>query len=79
MWVEALVLIVLSRKNTHHLSASTIVCALLPGFFLALALLVALIHAAWLWLALALIGALITHFIDMRMRFQARNASSLSR
>ena len=79
MVVEALVLVALSRRTQSSLSATSIVSALLPGFFLALALRAALVHAEWFWIALALFGALITHLIDMRMRFQSRAVSSLSR
>lgn len=79
MLVEALLLMWLSRRSNSHFSIASIASALLPGFFLALALLVALTRGAWFWIALALIGALITHLIDMRMRFQSRNAPSLNR
>ena len=79
MLVEALLLMWLSRRSTSHFSAASIASALLPGFFLALALLVALTRGAWFLTALALIGALITHLIDMRMRFQSRTAPSLNR
>lgn len=76
MLVEALVLLTLSRRSSAHFSAASIASALLPGFFLALALRAALIHAEWFWIALALIGALITHLVDMRMRLQSHVASS---
>lgn len=79
MLAEALLLFVLSRRSTSHFSAASIASALLPGFFLVLALLVALTRAAWFWIALALIGALVTHLIDMRLRFQSRTAPSLNR
>ena len=79
MLVEALVLVAISRRAQSTLSATSIVLALLPGFFLVLALRAALVHAQWFWIALALTGALITHLIDMRMRFQSRAALSLSR
>lgn len=79
MVVEAVLLLWLSRRPQSSLSAASIISALLPGFFLALALRAALIRAEWFWIALALIGALVTHLIDMRMRFQARPRSPLHR
>ena len=79
MVVEALVFVALSRRAQSVLSLSSIFSALLPGFFLLLALRAVFVHAQWFWIALALTGALITHLIDMRMRFQSRAASSPSR
>ena len=79
MVVEAAVLIAWSRRGASTLSAASIIVALLPGLFLALALRAALVRADWFWIALALIGALLTHLIDMRMRFQPRVAASLNR
>lgn len=76
MAIEAAVLVWLSRRPHTKFSASTIMSALLPGFFLALALRSALVRAEWFWIALALIGALITHLIDMRLRLQSRTAPS---
>ena len=79
MLIEAAVLLAFSRRGTSRLSAASIMSALLPGFFLALALRAAFVRAGWLWIALALIGALITHLVDMRMRFQSRPVTSLPR
>ena len=79
MVIEAAVLIALSRRGASKFSAAIIILALLPGFFLVLALRGALIRAEWFWIALALMGALLTHLIDMRMRFQPRVAASLNR
>ena len=79
MVVEAVLLVALSRRSASSISAVSIMSALFPGFFLVLALRAAFVHADWFWIALALIGALITHLIDMRMRFQPRSASPLNR
>lgn len=79
MLVEGLLLLWLSRRPHLRLSAASITLALLPGFFLALALRAALVHADWSWIALALIGALASHLADMRLRFQTRSASPLNR
>jgi hypothetical protein len=78
MVFEALLLLALSRRSTSRISAASILSALLPGLFLVLALRAALVRADWFWIALALIGALITHLIDMRLRFQSRTTSSLN-
>ena len=78
MVVEALVLVALSRRAQSVPPATSIVFALVPGFFLVLALRAVFVHAQWFWIALGLTGALITHLIDMRMRFQSRAASSPS-
>lgn len=79
MAIEAAVLVWLSRRPHSKFSAFTVMSALLPGFFLALALRSALVRAEWFWIALVLMGALITHLIDMRLRLQSRAASSLNR
>lgn len=79
MVVEVLVLVGLSRRPQSGLSATSIVSAILPGFCLVLALRAAFVSAQWFWIALALVGALITHLIDMRLRFRARAATPLSR
>ncbi len=79
MAVEAAMLIALSRRSALTLSVASIMSALLPGFFLALALRAALVRAEWFWIALALVVALLTHIIDMRMRFQPRVSASLNR
>ena len=79
MVIEAVVLVALSRRAQSVLSLSSIFSALLPGFFLVLALRAAFVHAQWFWIALALTGALVTHLIDMRLRFSSRAATSVSR
>jgi hypothetical protein len=79
MLVEAVVLLAWSLRTASTLRTANIMSALLPGFFLVLALRAALVQAEWFWIALALVGALITHLVDMRMRFQSHAASSLNR
>ena len=79
MVIEAMVLVWNSRQGHANVSCKLIMAALLPGFFLALALRAALVQAHWIWLAFTLLGALITHFIDMRLRYQQRTPSSPAR
>jgi hypothetical protein len=43
---------------------------LLPGIFLLVALRVALAGAAWPWVPLALIAALVAHLLDLRQRWR---------
>ena len=78
MVVEAFALSWYSRQRMGAPTVTTILLALLPGAFLALALRAALVHAQWFWMALALVGALVTHLMDMRRRFQHRTSSSVT-
>lgn len=79
MVIEALLLLWLSRRPKSSLSALGVMSALLPGFFLALALRAVFTHAEWFWIALALFGALTTHLIDLRLRFHSRAESPFIR
>jgi hypothetical protein len=79
MVIEALVLVAGARIRSNGPRAMLIIVALLPGLFLALALRAALVQAQWVWLALALLGALVTHLIDMRLRYRQHESSSFIR
>jgi hypothetical protein len=79
MAVEAFALSWYSRQTGGAPTKKIVLLALLPGCFLALALRAALVHAEWFWIALALIGALISHLADMRQRWQIRTSTSLNR
>lgn len=74
--IEAFALSWYSRRRVGVPTIKAILLALLPGVFLAFALRAALVHADWFWIALALLGALVTHIVDMRQRFQRRAAST---
>jgi hypothetical protein len=50
--------------------ARIVTVMLLPGLCLLLALRAALAGAAWPWVPVALTGALLSHFYDMRERFR---------
>ncbi len=76
MLLEAFALSWYSRQTAGALTIKTILLALLPGCFLAVALRAALFRAEWFWIALALIGALLSHLADMRQRLQFRSTST---
>ncbi len=78
MVVEAFALSWYSRQRIGGLTIKIILLSLLPGAFLALALRSALVHAEWFWIALALVGALVTHVMDMRLRLQPPTSSSVN-
>lgn len=79
MVVEALALSWYLRPTIGTSRTKIILLALLPGCFLVLALRAALVHAAWFWIALALVGALISHLADMRQRLQISAPPSINR
>jgi hypothetical protein len=54
----------------RKIPARTVTVMLLPGLCLLLALRMAMAGAAWPWVPVALTGALVTHFFDMRERFR---------
>lgn len=62
---EGLVLYLYYRRTGRGLTFTTLIPALLAGAFLLLALRGALTGAGWQWIALALIGALIAHLVDL--------------
>jgi hypothetical protein len=76
MAIEAVVLVWFARRYAGGLGSLQVLSALLPGLFLVLALRAALLHSDWVWIALALLGALVTHCIDMKARFQSRASAS---
>ena len=72
MVIEAFALSWYSVRRVGAPSIKSLIFALLPGAFLALALKVALTQLSWIWIAAALLCALATHCVDMRARFAAR-------
>ena len=56
----------------RKIPARTVTIMLLPGLCLLLALRAAMAGAAWPWVPVALTGALLSHFFDMRERFRRR-------
>jgi hypothetical protein len=79
MVIEAFALSWYSGQRVGAPKIKIILFALLPGAFLALALKAALMQVSWLWIAAALLCSLVTHFLDMRGRFQRRAPSSKTR
>jgi hypothetical protein len=71
MIAEAVALLLASRFGRIGMSCSQVAAALLPGFFIVLALRAALVQANWSWIALALLGALVAHLVDMRQRLRS--------
>jgi hypothetical protein len=54
----------------RKLPARTVTIMLLPGLCLLLGIRAAMAGAAWPWVPIALTGALVTHFFDLRDRFR---------
>jgi hypothetical protein len=65
---EGAVLIWWHRKTGRGLPGPALVMLLLPGCCLMLALRAALASVAWPWVPVALVGALATHLVDVRLR-----------
>lgn len=65
MAVEALLLLRLQSGA----SVGDVLCVLLPGALLLLALRGALVGAGWMWIALCLLLAFPAHLIDLRRRW----------
>ena len=73
--IEAVVLIFWRRQRAgadhrRRASAIEIVLLLLPGICLMLAIRAALSGAAWPWVPVALIAALVAHLADLRERWR---------
>jgi hypothetical protein len=60
--------VIIARWRKVH--ARIVATMLLPGLCLLLALRMAMAGAAWPWVPVALTGALLSHFYDMRERFR---------
>jgi hypothetical protein len=65
--LEAVLLVVLPSTRAKWTRLFPMLAA---GFFLALALRIALAGATWPWLAAALTGALVAHVADLRIRLR---------
>jgi hypothetical protein len=70
MLAEALVVLAWWRRTGRGLAPAAFLPFLLAGGCLMLALRAALVGAAWPWMALALLGALLAHLLDLRRRWR---------
>jgi hypothetical protein len=70
MVVEVIICLALKRHSARGLSLAEISTMALAGFFLLLALRAALTSADWRWIALFLLGSLIAHLFDLKMRWR---------
>jgi len=68
---EGLALLALRRRLGRGPSPAAIAASLLAGGFLLLALRAALTGAAWPWLAIWLLAALLAHVADLLLRWRA--------
>ncbi len=80
--VEAVALIYLRRRRPRSVprqlgvnglngDIAAVGMLLLPGVFLMLAIREALAGVVWPWVPAALVGALVTHLLDLRSRWRA--------
>ena len=69
--VEAAVLVVAQRRTGRGIAPDVLLPNLLAGACLLLALRLSLGGAAWPWLALCLLAALLCHLADLRARWQS--------
>ncbi|NOG71957.1 hypothetical protein HJG45_16460 [Roseicella sp. DB1501] len=70
MLLEALALLALRRSRGGGLAPAELLAFLLAGAGLLLALRAALVGAAWQWIALPLILALLAHLADLGLRWR---------
>ena len=70
MVVEALVLVILHLRTGQGLHPTAFLGNLIAGVGLVLALRGALLHAGWIWIALALAVALVGHGVDLWGRWK---------
>ncbi len=71
MALELIALLALRRRLGRGPSPAAILVTLLAGAFLLLALRAALSGAAWPWLAIWLVAALLAHVADLLLRWRA--------
>jgi hypothetical protein len=71
MVVEVIICMAWRRHSARGLSLAEISTMVLAGAFLLLALRAALTSADWRWIALFLLGSLIAHLFDLKMRWRA--------
>jgi hypothetical protein len=69
MVIEVMVCVVWRWHSARGPSLAEISTMVLAGFFLLLALRVALTSADWRWIALFLLGSLIAHLFDLKLRW----------
>lgn len=69
---EAILLIACRRHAGPGTAAVELAVCILPGLMLMLALRAALVGAAWPWIAMSLLGALVAHLADLHRRLVAR-------
>ncbi|MEN0073943.1 MAG: hypothetical protein AAGC69_06150 [Paracraurococcus sp.] len=70
MLIEAVALLALRRSRGGGLAPAALLTFLLAGAGLLLALRAALVGAAWEWIALPLILALLAHLADLALRWR---------
>ncbi|RAI57709.1 hypothetical protein DOO78_18070 [Roseicella frigidaeris] len=70
MLVEAVALLALRRSRGGGLAPAELLAFLLAGAGLLLALRAALVGAAWEWVALPLVLALLAHLADLGLRWR---------
>jgi hypothetical protein len=70
MLIEAVALLALRRSRGGGLAPAELLTFLLAGAGLLLALRAALVGAAWEWIALPLILALLAHLADLALRWR---------
>lgn len=68
--LEAVLLVAWHRRTGGGVAPADLLPNLAAGFCLLAALRVALGGAAWPWIALALLGSLIAHLLDLRRRWR---------
>ncbi len=69
--LEIIVLPWLLRKLGSRLSLTQLLPNIVAGMALMLALRASLAGAAWTWIALAMLAALLAHLIDLSLRLRA--------
>lgn len=67
--IEGILLAAYHRRTGRGLPPRELVGFLLSGFLLLLALRAALVGAWWGWVSLALTASLLTHLLDLRLRW----------
>lgn len=67
--MEAVLLVAWHRRTGGGVAAADLLPNLAAGFCLLAALRAALGGAAWPWIALALLGSLVAHLLDLRRRW----------
>jgi hypothetical protein len=73
--LEGLLLLAIRHRTGEGVAPAELVAFLLAGAFLMLALRAALTGAAWGWVALWLLAALVAHLSDLRLRWRRRRSS----